>query len=357
MNQTMNNNRYVYGSLARISDLPATQSSWAVHPINRDKWETGDYVVGKYDSTPSTPDYIELTTGRRANLMKDDLLVGTLAVRKATLESVGDWHDIGIDGRMEDLTKAGFFAKEENRNIRIPPAPSFIYQGHVIRKGSKVCMRDFVPQEVTYSRPFNSPTVLILGTSMSCGKTYAAKVIIHLLKKMGVGKVVGTKLAGAGCYNDILNMQDAGADAVLDFVDAGLPSTIVPVEQYRHSLKLLLSMISEQNPDIVVAEAGASPLEEYNDASILSVLAQHARFVVLCASDAYAVVGIEEAFGVKPTIITGIVTATSAGIELVEKLSDVPALNLCTDKSITELELLLRAFLNDVLPPALDVGN
>ena len=349
----MNNNRYVYGSLARISDLPATQSSWVVHPIKREQWETGDYVVGKYDSSPSTPDYIELTTGRRAHLMKGDLLVGALGgVRQATLESVGDWHDIGMDGRMEDLTNAGFFAKEANHNIRIPPAPSFLYQGHVIRKGTKVCMHDYIPPVVACSRPYNSPTILILGTSMSCGKTFAAKVIIHLLKKLGVGKVVGTKLAGAGCYNDILNMQDAGADAVLDFVDVGLASTVVPVEQYRQSLKLLLSMISAQNPDIVVAEAGASPLEDYNDAAVLSVLAQGARFVVLCASDAYAVVGIEEVFGIKPNIVTGIATSTSAGMALVEKLSGIPTLNLCTDESIAELELLLRASLKDVLPPA-----
>ena len=344
-NATKMNNRYVYGSLTRISDLEATPSTWAVHPLKRDEWETGDFVVGKFvTNTCSASDWVELTNGRHARLMRGDMLVGALGVRRATLESVGDWQSIGPDGRMEDLTRAGLFGRETNHSVRIPPHPSFIYQGHVIRNGRKVHMQDFCPKNVTEA-PYNCPTILIIGTSMSVGKTCAARVIIRLLKEMGVRRVVGTKLTGAGCYDDMLSFHDAGADAVFDFVDAGLPSSAVPLEEYKQSLRLLLSMVSAQNPDIVVAEAGASPFEVYNGATALQAVANQARFLVLCANDPYAVLGASQSLDMKPDMISGVATSTSAGIELVEQLAGVPALSLCTDESVNELRKMLRVVL------------
>ena len=56
--------------------------------------------------------------------------------------------------------------------------------------------------------------------------------------------MVGAKLTGAGRYRDILAMQDAGADHIFDFVDAGLPSTVVPESEYRPALRNLLSRMA-----------------------------------------------------------------------------------------------------------------
>ena len=79
-------------------------------------------------------------------------------------------------------------------------------------------MRDYA-QDVS-EREFELPVVLLVGTSMSAGKTTSAKVIVRLLREAGL-VVVGAKLTGAGRYRDILAMQDAGADYIFDFVDAG----------------------------------------------------------------------------------------------------------------------------------------
>jgi hypothetical protein len=56
-------------------------------------------------------------------------------------------------------------------------------------------------------------------------------------------------------------------------------------------------------------------------------------FTVLCATDPYAVVGIEEAFGHSPDLVAGIATNTTAGIDLVERLTDCSALNLQEERS------------------------
>ncbi len=336
--------RYVFGALTRISDLDTVP--FTVTPLDREQWATGDYVVGEVMSAHRQSDTIELTTGRMARLMQGDWVVGAFGVRRATLEAVGDWQSIQADGRMEDMTRAGFFGRITSQSTLIGPQPTLSYQGHVIRDGDKVCMQDFVPQVAP--QPYTCPTIMIIGTSMSAGKTTAARVIIHLLKNMGL-RVIGTKLTGAGRYRDILSMHDAGADRIFDFVDAGLPSSVVPPEDFRHSLRQLLSRIMLQRPDVLVVEAGASPFEPYNGAIVLDEMADHIKFTVLCASDPYAVIGVSQSFGITPNIVSGITTNTTAGIELVEKLAKVPALSLTTDESVDKLRALLKPALANSL--------
>ena len=56
-------------------------------------------------------------------------------------------------------------------------------------------MSDFVPEPA--ETPYTLPTVLLVGTSMSAGKTYAGRVAVRQLKALG-HTVVGAKLTGAG---------------------------------------------------------------------------------------------------------------------------------------------------------------
>ncbi|MEZ5073324.1 MAG: hypothetical protein R2691_00610 [Solirubrobacterales bacterium] len=97
---------------------------------------------------------------------------------------------------------------------------------------------------------------------MDAGKTVAAVAIVRELEAMGL-RVAGAKLTGVGRVRDILAMRDAGADSVLDFVDAGLPSTVVPAADYERALAIK-AQARREHLDVVVAEAGASPLEPYN---------------------------------------------------------------------------------------------
>jgi hypothetical protein len=332
--------RFVFGALTRMSDLDTVPFN--VGPIPREQWATGDYVVGEVLSTDHHSNVVELSNGRMARLMAGDQVVGAFGVRRATLEAVGDWQSIQADGRMEDMTNAGFFGRITSQSILLPPQPSLVYRGHVQREGRKLVMQDFVPAIAL--QPYTCPTIMIIGTSMSAGKTTAARVIIHELKTMGF-RVVGAKLTGAGRYRDVLSMHDAGADAIFDFVDVGLPSSVIPPEDFRQSLRQLLSLISAQAPDIVVAEAGASPFEPYNGAIVLEEIPSQICFTVLCASDPYAVIGVSQSFGLKPDVVSGIATNTTAGVDLVKKLAGVPALSLTNRQSVNELRYLIKAAL------------
>jgi hypothetical protein len=329
--------RYFFTSLTRISDLQ--EVPFSVWPLPRREWETGDYVVGEVASMPNRLSRIELVNGRMVELVEGDMIVGAFGVRYATLEMVGGWQSIGRDQMMEALTAAGLFGKSTSRSMLLPSPPSLIYKGHVLIRGEKTAMGDFVPSAP--GRGLELPVVLLVGTSMSAGKTTSARAIIRLLREDGFG-VIGAKLTGAGRYRDILAMQDAGAEHIFDFVDAGLPSTVVPERQYRKALRNLLSRMAAVEADVLVAEVGASPLEPYNGATAIEEIEANVRYTVLSASDPYAVTGVTAAFGHRPDLVTGLATSTRAGIELVERLAGVRAINVLDRDSLPTLKTTLE---------------
>ena len=329
--------KYFFTSLTRISDLP--EVPFSMEPLPRESWETGDYVIGEVDSPPSSLSRIELASGRMVEVVEGDLVVGAFGDRYATLEAVGGWSGIGDDLRMEALTGAGLFGKSTSRSAVLPHPPSLAYRGHVYAGGAKANMKDFVSPTIENS--FEPPVVLIVGTSMSAGKTTSAKVIVRLLNEAGL-RVVGAKLTGAGRYRDILSMEDAGAESVFDFVDAGLPSTVVPEDVYRKALRNLLSRMAAADADVVVAEIGASPLEPYNGSAAIEDIGANVRCTVLSASDPYAVSGVIAAFGKRPSFVTGLATSTEAGIDLIEKLSGLMAINVLDPASRPKLKTILN---------------
>ena len=99
--------------------------------------------------------------------------------------------------------------------------------------------------------------------------------------------------------------------------------------------------MAQVDADVLVAEAGASPLEPYNGSVAVEELQDRIRCTVLCASDPYAVVGVASAFDCKPDIVAGGAANTAAGIALVEKLTGMKALNLLEKQSIPSLNKIL----------------
>lgn len=322
-------------SLSRISDLE--HRDFDTVPLDRNQWDAGDYVVGEVIAT-SHRTRIELSTGRMIEVAVGDHVVGAFGVRAATQETVGSWKRIGNNNQMQALTSAGIFGRVTSRSSFQPSPIDLIYRGHAHRDRAKLRMIDFVTPSI--SSKLTCPVCLLIGTSMSSGKTTSARVIIRRLKRMGL-RVIGAKLTGAGRYRDVLSMSDAGADAVFDFVDAGLSSTVCDEAVYRSALRNLLGHIADAKPDFLVAEAGASPLEPYNGNVAVDELRDLVRCTVLCASDPYAVVGVTKGFGFEPDLVAGLAASTSAGVEVIEKLAGQPALNLLDVASHSRLDKIL----------------
>ncbi len=336
--------KYFLPSLARIADFE--HHPFEVRPVPREDWSLGDYVAGQVIGKPHTQYQLELASGRMIEVMEGDLLIGAFGNRAATLAGVGDWEAIGPELLMEGLTSAGLLGKSTSVAYSQTAFTQLTYIGHAMREGTKLNMSDFVVP--IPASTFDIPVILLVGTSMSAGKTTTGRRIVHRLKDAGLN-VAGAKFTGAGRYRDVLAFGDAGADHIIDFVDAGLPSTVVPEDRFRVTMSYLLDRIAALRPDVLVAEAGASPLEPYNGSVAVEMLGEHICCKVLAASDPYAVLGVKTAFGMEPDLVTGPAANTTAGIALVKKLTGLRALNIMDPDCSIELGDILAAALPEGL--------
>ncbi|RPH97754.1 MAG: hypothetical protein EHM68_07150 [Lysobacterales bacterium] len=335
----MTTRHYFHSSVTRCTDLWI--KPFDLGTLDRAEWATGDFVVGRVVGERNRVHQCETKSGRMAELVRGDLLIGALGRRAATLEGVGDWRAVTDDLRLEALTSAGLLGRATSTSPMLPDLMELDYLGHATRRGRKLNMMDFV--EPAPPRQLGVPVILLIGTSMSSGKTTAGQIIIRALKYLGVD-VVAAKLSGAARYRDILRFRDAGARCVLDFVDVGLPSTVCAEARFRPAFELMLSKIAAWEAQVLVVEAGASPLEPYNGAVVVEYLRGLARFTVLCASDPYAVLGVQTAYGegLKADLVAGPAANTSAAIRLVGELSGLRALNLLDRDSYPELLAMLQ---------------
>jgi len=335
--------RTALGSLTRITDFD--QSLPDFEPRPRDSWRRGDYVAVEMLPGPVDTYTVETGDGTPVEIVPGDRLVGALGTRAATLEVTGSWEDVGDDLRMQTLTMAGVLGLCTSAALDSNALAEVKYVGHAVRDDRFLNMEDFVTP--AKPRRLTAPVILIIGTSMESGKTVAAVAMIRELVAMGL-TVSGSKVTGVGRLRDTLAMKQAGAATIHDFVDVGLPSSVVPRDEYETALRLLLSKLAADEPDVLVVEAGASPLEPYRGDVAMEVLDGSVAMTVLCASDPYAVMGVMSAFEMKPDLVTGRCTSTLAGIDLIDRLVGIPAMNMLDESNAPKI----AAFLKEHLPVA-----
>ena len=96
-------------------------------------------------------------------------------------------------------------------------------------------------------------------------------------------------------------------------------------------------------------------MEPYNGAAVIDELGDNIVCTILCASDPYAVVGVEKAFGLRPDLVTGPATQTSAAVELVAKLTGLRGINIIDPATKPAFREFLRNKLN--LADRMSPGN
>lgn len=326
-------------SIARIADFDT--NPYDVRQLEQSLWESGDYIRAEVTGDRTVLYAIESCSGKMVPVKAGDQVIGALGHREATLEGVGSYLDVKR-GEMNALTSAGLFGVFTSYSVLLPRPLSLHYRGHIVRDNHKITMQQFAMR--AEDNGFAVPTILIIGTSMMAGKTVAGRRLCEVLSSAGLN-VVGAKLTGAGRYRDIASFKRAGAAHVFDFVDAGLPTTVVPEEEFRAAIRPMLSHIDKLQPDFLVAETGASPLEPYNVAAAMQELGDNIACIILAASDPFAVVGVQKAFNITPDLVTGPAANTSAAVRLVRELADLPAINVIDRSTLPEF----IAFLGDKL--------
>lgn len=239
-------------------------------------------------------DVVELVSGRMAHVGKGDVLVGALGRRDALRGFVGRVPaEVRVGDQLHLLNLGGVIgeAVSENKDVGHPLRVEVL--GSVLRDGHPANIAD-AALPATADDAAIPPVIVVSGTCMNSGKTYAACEVVARLHGRGLA-VAGLKLTGVAAQRDLLNMGDHGARLALSFVDVGLPSTagqtdLAPMAQHL----LRAAVASSPDPlDAIVVEMGDGIIGAYGVESILRDpgFQQHVSAHVLCANDLVAAWG------------------------------------------------------------------
>lgn len=150
------------------------------------------------------------------------------------------------------------------------------------------------------------PTLFVCGTSAEVGKTTAVCNLNLVLKaRWPTLRSAAIKACGTGRSKDGLNYRAANYDIVVDFVDAGLPTTYnVPELRFRNMLQSLLAHCHER-ADIVVVEMGGDFLEAQAPVAIEMMVRQHAHCIMMVNDAMGAMEGLRRlrSMGTAPLLI------------------------------------------------------
>jgi len=189
-------------------------------------------------------------------------------------------------------------------------------------------------QMTTFSGAAASVTkvILSLGSSMDSGKTTTAGYLARGLKLAG-SKVAYIKLTGTVYTKDSDFAYDLGADMVTDFSEFGFPSTYMCDEKELLDLyeSLLLRVLPIQ-PDYVIMEIADGLYERETKMLLTSKLfKQTIDSVIFSAGDSLAAingVSILNNWGLYPTILSGLLTASPLLTEEVKQNTEIPVYNI-----------------------------
>src|SRR5215471_16320430 len=289
----------------------------------------GAVVVGRVRGEKGVYNQLEDVHGRLSVLHAGDVIAGTLGHRNALRGYEGVVPgEVKVGDVLHLLNMGGVIGKAISSSPDVGEPFEVEILGQVLlfpefgsRIGAPASILDgAIGGHVNSQRV---PVVFVTGTCMQSGKTHAACALVRRFSQEGYS-VGGAKLTGVSLLRDILSMRDYGADAVLDFTDAGTAST--GPETSARIARMIFNELAAHGVDLIVAETGDGIMGEYGVQTILAdpeLKAWGAAFV-LCANDPVGVAGGVEHFrtdfNLDVDIVTGPATDNCVGARFVASL-------------------------------------
>ncbi|HEV7798625.1 MAG TPA: hypothetical protein VGO73_10740, partial [Pyrinomonadaceae bacterium] len=222
----------------------------------------GDVVVVRALTDSATYNLLELPTGRLAKINPGDVLIGVLGRRRALKGFVGDVPATVAGGdQLHLLNMGGVIGSCTGHHSSLSDAIKVEVIGVASDEHGRIVNIVDAALPPRTSLGETAPLVIIAGTCMNSGKTYAATELIKQATRAGL-RVAAAKLSGIACLRDTLNMADHGAIAIASFLDCGLPST-VGATNLAAVAKTIISRLNESLPDLIVIELGDGLLGGY----------------------------------------------------------------------------------------------
>jgi hypothetical protein len=293
--------------------------------------QAGDVIVARALTDSATYHMLELPTGRLAKINPGDVLIGVLGRRRALKGFVGDVPaSVNAGDQLHLLNMGGVIGSCTGHHSSLSDAIQVEVIGLASDEQGRVLNIADAALPPQTSLGETAPLVIIAGTCMNSGKTYAATELIKQATRTGL-RVAGAKLSGIACLRDTLNMADHGAIAIASFLDCGLPST-VGATNLAAVAKTIISRLNESSPDLIVIELGDGLLGGYSVESVFAdlELREATAGLVFCASDyvgAWGGIELLRRRGIEIDVIAGSVTDSQMGQDFIEKEFGVPAAN------------------------------
>jgi hypothetical protein len=316
----------------------------------------GAVVAGRIRGEKRVYNQLEDVHGRMSVLHDGDVIVGALGHRNALQGYEGVMPQSVQPSEVLHLLNAGGVigtAISASPDVGAPFEVEILGQVLLFKEfGSRVGQPALIDSGAVkgnlQAKPV--PVIYIAGTCMNAGKTHAACALVRRLSQEGI-KVGGAKLTGVSLLRDVLSMRDYGADAILDFTDAGIACT--GPENSARIARIILSELASRGADLIVAETGDGIMGEYGVQTILAdkELQAWGKVHLLCANDPVGVAGavthFRNAFDLAVDVVTGPATDNQVGTRFVESLG-LPACNARTHpKQLGDLVLeKIRPHLN-----------
>ncbi len=290
--------------------------------------QIGDVVLARIKAI-GQHQRIELSTGRRAGLHIGDEIIVCYGNRYAP-----DQFESYIPDSLEPchlVAGGGIASKSVNQHSKMKTATSIEPIGLLAdRTGKRINIENWaLPlSTVEQKRPY---TVAVIGTAMNAGKTTTAAGIVRTLSQQGY-KVGAAKVTGTGSGGDRWKMVDAGANRVLDFTDAGIPTTFgIPFQQLETVFDILVNQLIIDESEIIVLEVADGVYQRETAELIASdFFLEKVDSIIFAAPDSFgAAVGVDilRKQGHSVLAVSGLINASPLAIREAQVILDLPILS------------------------------
>jgi len=234
------------------------------------------------------------------------------------------------------LARSGIIGVARAKNANIKDPTQIRLRGYVCDREGKVINTGDVPKlrrpQVTTKKKNRAKMILVVGTSMNSGKSFAAAACCWALSTMG-HTVRASKVTGTASLKDILLMEDSGARPVTDFSYMGYPSTYLLAEDRLLDIFNTLDLKYANNPRNYWVVEMADGVLQRETAMLLQSECVRSRIhkLIFAAHDAFGAMGgvdtLKKRFGLEPDAISGVVSGSPLGIQELQEFTDIPVFN------------------------------
>lgn len=277
---------------------------------------------------------VENTEGAFITIKKGDVIVGALGERQALKGYSGRIpRRIQTGDTLNVLNMGGIIGLCTSDHPDLGPALRVEVLGAVVAEIGGIRgharIQDHALDPI-YTLTESAPLIMVSGTSMDTGKTYAAAQIIRGLTARGL-RVAAAKLTGAALLRDVRAMEAHGAVAGASFMDVGVvTSTNKDMPPFA---KALITGLGQHDPDAIVLELGDGFIGYYgvDDLLLDQELQRQTRMHVVAATDLAGAWAADQLFRTRYRteigVMVGPVTDNAVGKTYIQNALGIAALN------------------------------